>query len=127
VSQSHVPERRRHPRVENSIPIKLSAADVDFVTESKNISCSGVYCRVDSYLAPMTKLRILLLLPVRKATKVTTKKIACGGVVVRTENSLSEEGFNPASFFNDIRPQDSRTLAEFVENAMAQQKAPARA
>jgi hypothetical protein len=126
MSQDPFQEKRHHPRVENSIPIKITAADADFVTESKNISCSGVYCKIEKFLEPMTKLQILLLLPMRKAGKVATKKISCGGVVVRTENILQEAGFNTAIFFNDIRSKDSRTLAEFVEGVRAQQKSPAK-
>ena len=122
MSSSGFAEKRRHQRVENSIPLKISAADADFVTESRNISCSGVYCKVDKYLEPMTKLNILLLLPIRKGNKITTKKISCGGVVVRTENILNDEGFNAAIFFNDIHARDSRALAEYVENAAAGQK-----
>ena len=126
MSQDFIKEKRLHPRIDNSIPIKISAEDADFVTESKNISCSGVYCKVDKYIEPMTKLKILLLLPMRKAGKVTTKKVSCGGVVVRTENILHEEGFHTAIFFNDIHSKGSRMLAEFVDGALAQQKASAR-
>jgi len=121
---SQVPiERRSHPRAENNVPLKISSADADFVTETKNISCAGAYCRVSKYLEPMTKLKIVLLLPLRKKGRVTTKKISCCGVVVRTENILNDEGFNTAIFFNDIHPKDSRTLAEFVGNAITDAKA----
>lgn len=114
--QQHPKEKRQHPRVENNIPLKISTADVDLVTETKNISCSGAYCRVSKFLEPMTKMDITLLVPFKKSGKATTKKVVCGGVVVRTENIPEGDGFNTAIFFNDIHPRDSRFLADYVKN-----------
>lgn len=115
--QRHHPvEKRAHPRVSNNIPLKISTADVDLVTETKNISCSGAYCRVNKFLEPMTKMAVTLLIPFKRAGKATTKKVVCGGIVVRTENIPGEDGFNTAIFFNDIHPRDSRFLADYVQN-----------
>jgi hypothetical protein len=111
-------EQRKHPRVENNVPVKISAPQADVVTETKNISCSGVYCRVNKFLEPMTKLQITLLLPVKRAAKISTRKITCGGVVVRTENIPGEDFFNSAIFFNDIHPRDSRVLVHFVDSLL---------
>jgi hypothetical protein len=116
--QQHPVERRRHPRVDNNIPLKISTADADLVTETKNISCSGAYCRVNKFLEPMTKMDITLLIPFKKAGKATTKKVVCGGVVVRTENIPEGDGFNTAIFFNDIHPRDSRLLADYVHSML---------
>ncbi len=115
-SQHQSIEKRRHPRVENNIPLKICTPDVDLVTETKNISCSGAYCRVNKFLEPMTKMDITLLIPFKKAGKSTTKKVVCGGVVVRTENIPGGDGFNTAIFFNDIHPRDSRFLADYVQS-----------
>lgn len=108
-------ERRRHARIDHNIPLKISCQDADFVTETKNISCSGAYCRVDKYIEPMTKLKIHLLLPLKKNSKTTTVKVCCGGVVVRTESVSGDEMFDTAIFFNDIEQKDMRALAEFVD------------
>jgi c-di-GMP-binding flagellar brake protein YcgR len=116
-------ERRRYPRVSNNVPLKIFSPDADLVTETKNISCSGVFCRISRYLEPMTKLKVVLLLPVRKNGRIATKKISCGGVVVRTENILNEEGFHTAIFFNDIQPKDSRFIADFVASAISEKAA----
>lgn len=112
-------ERRRHTRVDYNIPLKLSAAEADFVTETKNLSCSGTYCRVDQYIEPMTKVAIHLLLPVKKGKKSTTAKIKCGGVVVRTESAPSDQGYDVAIFFNDIDQKDIATLTSFVEGLVS--------
>jgi hypothetical protein len=119
VSSKPFLERRKYPRVEKNVPLKLSWADADVVTETRNISCAGAYCRVSKYIEPMTKVEVTLLLPVKKGEKITTKKITCRGVVVRTENIPDGEEFYTAIFFSDILPKDSRILAQFVENAVA--------
>ena len=107
-------ERRQHPRVVNNVPVKISCPLADFVTQTQNISCSGAYCRVNTYLEPMTKLGVTLLLPVKKNGKTATRKVSCNGVVVRSENIPNDKEFYVAIFFNDIHPKDSRTLAEFM-------------
>ncbi|NLE65308.1 MAG: PilZ domain-containing protein [Elusimicrobia bacterium] len=107
-------ERRTAPRVNNSISLKIMMGDEHLVAETKNISSSGAYCRVSRYLEPMTRLGLTLLLPFRRGTKVVTRKVSCGGVVVRTENIPDSEEFYTAVFFNDISPRDSKTLGEFI-------------
>ena len=76
-------ERRKFTRVEGTIPLKLSDSEFDVVTKTKNISGSGVYCSVDTPLEPMTKLKIVLLIPYRVKKGKRVKKINCNGVVVR--------------------------------------------
>ena len=112
-------EKRRHPRVDNNIPLKISTPAADLVTETKNISCSGAYCRVNKFLEPMTRLQLTLLLRQNKSGKMVTKKITCGGVVVRTENIPGEDGFNTAIFFNEIHPRDTRVLTDYVASVAA--------
>ena len=118
-------EKRRQPRVDNNIPLKIAAPGADLVTETRNVSSSGVYCRVNIFLEPMTRLQVTLLVPVKKAEKVFARKIVCGGVVVRTENIPDGHGFNTAIFFNDIHPKDIRLLADFVESILASREKPA--
>ena len=118
------PEKQRQPRVDNNIPLKIAVMGTDLVTETRNISASGVYCRVNVFLEPMMKLRITLLLPLKKEDRVLSTKIICGGVVVRTENIIEGDGFNTAIFFNDIHPRDSRLLADFVAAVLASRDNP---
>ncbi|MFC1703396.1 PilZ domain-containing protein [Candidatus Omnitrophota bacterium] len=108
-------ERRSHPRLEKDIPLKLRFGEFDIVTKTKNISCAGVYCSVDRYLEPLTKLKILLLLPLSKEKKVITKKVQCNGVVVRAEGPFpNPHHYDIAIFFNDIEKKESKKIADFV-------------
>ena len=115
-SQPLPQEKRRHLRVEQNIPLKISSELGDILTETKNLSCSGAYFCVEQRLEPMTKLKVHLLLPLRKSNKVTTKKITCQGVVVRAKAVSNEKYYDTAIFFSDIAPKDARTISEFVES-----------
>lgn len=115
-SQSNPQERRRSPRIANNIPVKICSEQGDIVTETGNISRSGVYCKVDKYIEPMTKMKVHLLLPVKKGGKNSSKKISCQGVVVRSEALEGQESFNIAIFFNDIAQRDAETIADYINN-----------
>ena len=114
-------DRRRDPRLEKNIPVKICYEDADVVTETRNLSRSGVYCRIENYIEPMTKLKIQLLLPFNKGGKPTTKKIDCKGVIVRTEAIPDQEGFNVAIFFNDIKKREAEWLSEYVKSTLDRQ------
>ena len=114
-------EKRKDPRLDNNIPIRIRCGDGDVVTETKNLSRSGTYCRVNAYIEPMTKLKLQLLVPIRKNGKVVTKKVACQGVVVRSEAENDEEFHNIAIFFNDISQRDAECIADYVSSHLEQE------
>ena len=113
-------ERRQSPRVEQNIPLKISHDDFDIVTETKNLSRSGVYCRVKKYIEPMTKLKMHLLLPFKRNERIVTKKVSCQGVVVRTESIPQSDGYNIAIYFNDIQKRDAEQITEFINTMIVQ-------
>ncbi|MFH1202300.1 MAG: PilZ domain-containing protein [Candidatus Omnitrophota bacterium] len=111
-------EKRRHPRIEKNVPLKIKDEQFDIITETKNISCSGAYCQVNKFLPAMTKVRVTLLLPLLSVNnKIITKKIRCKGIVVRSEPDkpvLVNEKYSIAIFFNDISAKDMANIAEYV-------------
>jgi len=110
-------ERRKEPRLENNIPVKICREEGDIVTETVNISRTGTYCRVNKYIEPMTKLKIHLLIPSRKSGKVVTKKISCQGAVVRVEPIHGEDNsYNIAIFFQDISKRDTDHISDYVNS-----------
>ena len=113
-------ERRRSPRLFKSIPIKLCQESGDIVTQSVNISHSGMYCRIDKYIEPMTRLKIHLLIPIKKSGKNSTKKVSCQGAVVRTEQIPGTEEYNLAIFFNEIAQRDAELISEYISSSMEQ-------
>lgn len=111
-------ERRRCPRISKRLPFRVNAKSFDLATETINISCSGAYCQVDKYIEPMTKVGIVLSLPInRNDNKVTNSRLKCEGVVVRTEESRLMEGkFNIAVFFNNIKKIDLDKISRYITN-----------
>ncbi|HLF18179.1 MAG TPA: PilZ domain-containing protein [Candidatus Omnitrophota bacterium] len=116
-AKHHPQERRQHPRLENNIPIKIYHDDGDIVTETANISRAGIYCKVDKFINPMTKLKINLLIPLRKSGKTVTKKVNCEGAVVRIEQVEGEaECYNVAIFFQNISKRDVEHITDYVNS-----------
>jgi c-di-GMP-binding flagellar brake protein YcgR len=109
-------ERRKHPRVNKALSLKLSSLNADLVTETKNISASGVLCEVEHPLELFTKVKITLLLPIRDSVAVKTKvvRVACEGVVVRKDFIPEIQKFNIAIFFNRISKVASEKLARYI-------------
>ncbi len=106
-------ERRRFPRIKKEIPLKIRIDNYDVVTQSKDISCIGAYCSIDRYIAPLTKLSIILLLPLKSKNRSATVKVQCKGVVVRTvENAPG--GYNIAIYFNEIDQKDKNKISKYV-------------
>jgi hypothetical protein len=113
-------DKRLYPRVEKSLSLKLSDIEFDIVTETKNISGSGVYCAVNKPLEPMTKLNIIILIPLKKSDgrSKTVKKIHCQGVVVRKEN-MHDNGklpYHVGIYFSDIKDQDRKNLVAYINS-----------
>ena len=111
-------ERRKHPRTKRALPLKIFKKGLDVITETRNISCSGVYCRINKPLPLMSKVGITVLLPIRHRTKMKTEKVRCSGVVVRSEPTIVQEADtayqNVAIFFTDLSKKDKLKVAEYV-------------
>jgi len=117
MSKSHM-ERRKHPRTKSKLPLKISKKGLDLITETRNISCSGVYCRVNKPLPLMSKIGLTLLVPALRKGKVATEKVKCNGVVVRSEPIILEKVDTPcqnvAIFFTDLSKKDRGRIADYV-------------
>lgn len=116
-------ERRKYPRLDRNLPLKISCDNFDIVTETKNLSSIGAYCEIDKYLQPLTKLKIILLLPLKSKKAVVTKKISCQGVVVRTEAiPLKNDRYNIAIYFNDIQKKSMNIISDYVNSSLLKAK-----
>ena len=117
-------ERRRHLRTETILPLKISQKGLDVITETRNISCSGVYCRVNKPLPLMSKIGLTLLLPIQCRRKVSTEKVRCNGVVVRSEPVIVKNADtayqNIAIFFTDLSKNDRTKISQYVIQSFRQ-------
>lgn len=106
-------ERRKHPRLNLELPLKVAANGYDFATSTMNVSCLGAYCRITKYVPPFTKVLVKLALPITTSTEKKNYNMECNGVIVRTEDELSG-GFNIAIFFNHIKEGQRKKISEYL-------------
>jgi hypothetical protein len=113
-------ERRRHPRVDEKLPLKIKDESFDAISVTKNVSCSGVFCQVDGYFPLLSKVKIVLLLPSEEKAKA--RPIRIEGVIVRSEpvNLSPGSSFrNIAIFFNKIKRQDTAKISNYINSILA--------
>lgn len=113
-------ERRKHPRVEEKIPLKVRDEGFDTISVTKNISCSGVFCQVDGYFPLLSKVKIVLLLPSEEKSKA--HPIHIEGVVVRSEPVKSPSNPNCRNigiFFSRIKKQDMAKISAYINYILA--------
>jgi len=110
-------EKRRTPRIEDKLPLKVMEGDYCTVVETKNISASGVYFTTDKPVPIMSQVIITLLLPLGKDKN---KKIKLSGTVVRVVAISSEERelYDTAIFFNDISEKAKGVLSRYVKDVI---------
>ncbi|MFH0738701.1 MAG: PilZ domain-containing protein [Candidatus Omnitrophota bacterium] len=106
-------ERRLYPRLEKKLPLNVAADGYDFTTSTQNISCVGVYCRVNKYIPPFTKIAVKIRLPKTKDSNPKECNVECKGVIVRTEDEKSG-GFNIAIFFNEIKDSQRHKISHYI-------------
>ncbi len=90
---------------------------------TNNLSASGVYCTLDRFIAPMTKLDLTFeLLGEQKPSR-----IRCSGVVVRAEPVVTNSGrgqYHLAIFFTGLSERDRGAITRFVERRLPRGAAP---
>jgi len=114
-------ERRQTPRADARLSMRLEGErDGDraqIVTESQNISCSGVYCYSSHYLAPLSKVDLTIVLPQMPDRKARQELVKCEGIVVRCEATSSRSPvrqFELACMFSDLEAEQRERLDTFV-------------
>ena len=115
-------ERRRSPRVEGQLSLKLTAPKFGLATETKNVSARGVYCRVDRHIPFMTKLKVSLVVPIQQGSQTVSRTIHGEALVVRSESQLVKDGQEKhfvALFFERMKPSDRLHLERYVQAALA--------
>jgi hypothetical protein len=111
-------ERRRSTRVDAKVALQLSEpgrrrAAEPMATESINLGAEGVYCMVPTFVAPLTKLQITMVLPLKgNRGQVRNEVVKAGSVVVRCQPAGG--GYRIACFFSDLAPAARDVLEEYL-------------
>ncbi|MFH1836795.1 MAG: PilZ domain-containing protein [Candidatus Omnitrophota bacterium] len=112
-------ERRRYPRIKDDrISIKLSADGCETITQSLDVSASGLYCKVAQRIPLMTRVQVVLSLPgLKKGSPAVTMDV--DGVVVR-EHPVKEgdkvQHYDVAIFFNTLLPRERERLIKYINS-----------
>jgi c-di-GMP-binding flagellar brake protein YcgR len=115
-------ERRRSTRADAHLSMRVEGDDpagdsTKVLTESQNISASGVYCTSTHYLAPLSKVALTIVLPRLPGSTSSKELIKCDGIVVRCEPASAkktEKHFELACMFSDLDGARRALLEEFV-------------
>jgi hypothetical protein len=112
-------ERRKYPRIKRGdISVKLSGEGFDTISQSLDVSASGLYCKVSERIPLMSRVQIVLSLP---NDKIPSSPIVLkvDGVVVR-EHSVVKDGrvehYDLAIFFDALEESKKKKLVRYIEN-----------
>lgn len=110
-------ERRRFPRIKDeNIAVKLTGEGFNTISQSLDVSASGIYCKVDRHIPLMSILQIVLTIP-GKSPDSPSKTLNVDGVVVR-EHAVKKEGkdtyYDIAIFFNTLTEKERKILMEYI-------------
>jgi|SRR6516164_5796975 len=115
-------ERRRKARTDARLSMRVEGVPSDgqpaqIVTETQNISASGVYCRSSHYLAPLSKVGLTIVLPRMPRVRPKNELLKCEGIVVRCEPATQkrgDRGYLLACAFSALENRHHEMLEEFV-------------
>jgi hypothetical protein len=120
-STQRMMERRASARTDANLSMRLMGERAEtlpeFVTETENVSSSGVYCYSPHYLAPLSKVGLTLVLPDRVADDPTDRLLKCEAVVVRCQQNPAPAAgrrYELACSFLDLDDDHRQLLDEFV-------------
>lgn len=113
-------ERRSFPRFNTNLPLKICGTEFSLITETKNISCSGVYCQIKRFIPVMTKLELDMFIPLIVNKRRVEKQIRCVAVVVRIEPEQERESVDKYSvglFFVQLDNKDRDFILKYLQQA----------
>ena len=114
-------ERRGHTRADARLSMRVEpgvAASPKVVTETQNISASGVYCTSTQYLAPLSKVQLTIVLPKLPSSRAVKELVKCEGIVIRCDETASRRGadrsYQLACMFSDLDATRRARIEDFV-------------
>lgn len=118
-SSSRRMERRVSMRADAQLSMRLGGPGEtapEIVTETQNISSSGVYCVSPHYLAPLSKVDLTLVLPEAARARAPERLVQCEAVVVRCQalSDATRKRYQLACSFLGLADDHRRLLDDFV-------------
>jgi hypothetical protein len=114
-------ERRQTTRVDARLSMRVEGAhdgsQAQIVTESQNVSASGIYCISSHFLSPLSKVQLTIVLPRIPGTSRARELVKCEGIVVRCDimpGRRAEPRYELACMFGDLAAPLRERIEEFV-------------
>lgn len=114
-------ERRKSERASARFTMRVDAGAAvgteSIVTESQNISASGVYCHASHYLAPFSKIRLAIVLPNVPGRPPGQDLVKSEAIVVRCSQRAGDTSATPyelACMFAGLDRESRQRIEEFV-------------
>jgi len=113
-------ERRSHPRVETEVAghIVGHKGHESIALQIYNMSCSGFYCRLPMFVAPFTRLQVVMFMPTPDKGGDGKQKVEFDGVVVRTDpeqESPDAKQYHLAIFFDGLTDEKRVAVERYVQ------------
>ncbi len=114
-------EKRKYPRVKKRVSFKFRIMDDLISAETLDLSGNGALCRANAFLPPMSRLDVLLALPIGDKTEY----VSCNGVVVRVEkeesaDSDSSDAYQIAIFFEEIEDDERDKILRHINATLSE-------
>ncbi len=116
-------ERRSHQRFHINSPLEIKGNDFQIMSEMKNISVGGVFCRSDRYIPVKTKLKVTMELPGQSHRKRQIREFTCPAEVSRIDPPQARgiRDYNLGIEFLSLAEQDRDLILRFVRRKNAKE------
>ncbi len=114
-------ERRRAERVEANLAVTVMGGPSEAKGKAHNISANGIYFESPYFLAPLTKVRLELIIPEPDPRKKESP-VTCDGVVVRVEPEQKDPGiskYDVAIFFTLVPESSQKILERYIRSRLS--------
>ncbi|MFH1061418.1 MAG: PilZ domain-containing protein [Candidatus Omnitrophota bacterium] len=111
-----IKNKRIYNRFKVNFPFEVMGDNFCFKTEMKDISCSGLFCRSEHYIAPKTRLKVVLNIPLCRNQKIEKKMFTSWGNVVRIDPQMQSAGadYNLGIAFSGISETEKDLILSFI-------------
>ncbi|MBU0650895.1 PilZ domain-containing protein [bacterium] len=113
-------ERRYFPRVRGDLEwlfvIQINNGDKRIITETKDISQSGIRCKMDEYCEKASVVELIILLPLTEKGLIF-EKVKCKGKTIRCELFIGKDNrevYDIAFEFVDLTDKNREKLSKYV-------------
>lgn len=115
-----IPEKRRHPRVEERLTLRSASAETGPVEMSTtNLSLGGAHVVSNRYMPLMTRVEVTLHLPPDDSPDSGPRPVRAEAVVVRIHPPEARDdcrSFEMALFFSRMESRDRTALARYLSS-----------